>query len=70
MAKLSGVLLFGSRSSVWTVITQWQSFIFNLLEMETEINGHNGAIFIIIDHNNDHTVKDGNDRLVQSPGDK
>lgn len=38
--------------------------------METEINGHNGAIFIIIDHNNDHTVKDGNDRLVQSPGDK
>lgn len=36
-------------------------------KMVTKINGHNAVIFIIIDHNNDITVKDGNDRPVQSP---
>lgn len=33
----------------------------------TKMNGHKEVIFIIIDHDNDNTVKDGNDRLVQSP---
>lgn len=45
-------------------------FIFILMNTVTEMNGHNGVIFIIVDHDNDDTVKDGNDGLVQSPRDK
>lgn len=45
-------------------------FIFNLMNTVTGINGHTGAISIIIDQNNDDTVKDGNDRLAQSPLEK
>lgn len=40
--------------------------IFILMNAVAEINGRDGAIFIIIDHSNGGTVKDGSDRLVQS----
>lgn len=40
--------------------------VFILMYMLTKMNGHKGVIFIIIDHDNDNTVKDGSDRLVQS----
>lgn len=53
----------GSRIAFYTVAV----FIFILTNIVTKMNGRNGVIFIIIDHDNDDTVKDGNDRLVQSP---
>lgn len=42
-------------------------FIFILVNMATKMNERNEVIFIIIDHDNDDIVKDGSDRLVQSP---
>ncbi len=45
-------------------------FIFILMNAVTKMNGHHEVIFIIIDHDNDDTVKGGSDGLVQSPRDK
>lgn len=38
-------------------------FIFILMNTATKMNGHYGVIFIIIDHDNDDTARDGSDRL-------
>lgn len=40
---------------------------FYLMCALTKTNGHPIVIFIIIDHDNDNTVKGGSDRLVESP---
>lgn len=55
----SGGRFLDSRRTVAVVI-------FILMNVAAKINGCNGVIFIIIDHNNGDTVRDGSDRLVQS----
>lgn len=43
---------------------------FYLMSTLAKTNGHPIVIFIIIDHDNDNTVKGGSDRLVESLQDK
>lgn len=59
----SGALRWQVPASLPTV----SDFIFILMSMVTEMNGHGAIIFIIIDHDNDDSVKDGSEGLAQSP---
>lgn len=52
------------------VTWSWMGLYFYLISTLAKTNGHQIGIFIIIDHDNDNTVKSGSDRLVESQQDK